>query len=397
MDIGYTPSEQTPMGPHRGLPSRGAGVLINHRDVRLFEHAVQGFVRTNGRRTKGIHCGHIPPPENEADGPLWSKGDWRMRLRVTYKRHDPEILMGKRVVQSHGCPIFHTSGVCLSHGYLKGGHFPHLLSAIYPATTAISLFTLLKTPYRILMSCLGDANDTNFYSASSASGELELYPFTEPLPDGWCAVEWPSPPTNPQATVSHGKYLGNSFIEWHLTCESPEPATSATSCTTNIDGYGQPSYTEEHWPATGYQAEPHHPGFLGWDDSFTCTADSETSTAAQTSTSGKHLRCLRISENLSTHLLQTVPFDYFEGNQSWPSTSMSHTVSAVIQSTRCAHIDTFSTGRPTLSAQNPSLGENRAGSSGAAQTIQNILCSHERVRERRGGTINPDSLAYPIC
>ena len=184
------------------------------------------------------------------------------------------------------------------------------------------------------MTCLGDANDTSFHSASSASGELELYPFVEPLPDGWCVVEWPGPPTDLPDTVSHGEYLSNSFIEWRLTCEIPESTASVDSHTTHIGGYDQPSYTEGYWTGVGFQAaELHYPGSSGWDDSFTGTADSETSTATETSTSCEHLRSLRISEKLSTHWLRTAPFNYSEDNRTWPSTSTSYPVSAAIQST----------------------------------------------------------------
>lgn len=146
------------------------------------------------------------------------------------------------------------------------------------------------------MTCLGNADDASFYSGSFASGKLELYPFVEPLPDGWCAVEWSGPPINFQATVSHGKYLSNSFIEWRLTCESPESTALAKSYTTHTEDYGQPSYTKGYWPGVDYKANLPHPGSLGWDGCFTSTAGSETSTVTKTSTSGKQLRSLKIRE-----------------------------------------------------------------------------------------------------
>ena len=68
------------------------------------------------------------------------------------------------------------------------------------------------------MTCLGDRNDATFYSASYPSGELELYPFMEPLPDSWCVIEWPGhaviSPSDLQAALIHGKHLGDFLFGW---------------------------------------------------------------------------------------------------------------------------------------------------------------------------------------
>lgn len=145
------------------------------------------------------------------------------------------------------------------------------------------------------MTCLGDSNDATFYSASYPSGELELYQFVDPLPDGWYVIEWPGhavrSQSDLQAAVIHGKYFGNLLFEW-LTRESPEPVGSTTSHATHIDDYNHSSYTRGYWPAA--RTEPHRSGFLGCDVFFTATAGSDISTEAPTPHDGEYLRCLGI-------------------------------------------------------------------------------------------------------
>ena len=64
---------------------------------------------------------------------------------------------------------------------------------------------------------------------------------------------------------------------------------SATSYETQANGYGQPSYTEQYWPAVGQQAQSYYSGFSGYDSYFASTVAPETSTAIPTPSSGKSL------------------------------------------------------------------------------------------------------------
>ena len=113
---------------------------------------------------------------------------------------------------------FHTTEAYLSHGYSQGVH-----PTTHPLTQLTQQYQQLRnSPFSNTLSNADDLpcdrNDATFYSASYPSGELELYPLVEPLPDGWYVIEWPghavSSPSDLQAAIIHGKYLCDFLFGW---------------------------------------------------------------------------------------------------------------------------------------------------------------------------------------
>ncbi|KAF9645110.1 hypothetical protein BDM02DRAFT_3120800 [Thelephora ganbajun] len=175
----------------------------------------------------------------------------------------------------------------LSHGEPEG-FSPHQPDAVYSTLVTASLSTLLST---LLVSnpMAYFNNNTNFYPTSSTFGEFEEYPFLSQtldtegansqahhaLADHWSMAERSGPMVGSSTgywATANRKCRRNLFASWCLTRKFPESVVSATAYTTQVDGYGQPSYSGYQWPAVGHQAETYHPGFLSRDTSF---ADSD--------------------------------------------------------------------------------------------------------------------------
>jgi hypothetical protein len=155
-------------------------------------------------------------------------------------------------------------------------------------------------------SCFNNADNANFHSTSSASEELDTYPFLsrtssgEGVDDetfgtfahGWGMVgqsePMVGPPTGSQATANYGKYHYDKFVVGYLTRVSAEPVASASSCATKVNDYGQPTYFDHHLPTVGRQAQSQDPGLLNWDP-FASMMGSEPSTMVPAPNSGKNL------------------------------------------------------------------------------------------------------------
>ena len=165
------------------------------------------------------------------------------------------------------------------------------------------------------MAYFNGTNNASFYSTSSAFGEPDAYPLLSQMlategvgstytygafTDQWGMAEQPGPTVDSLtslATADYGKYHCIHFIGRSLTYESSESAASAASFETQTNGYGQPSYTEQYWPAVGQQTQPYHSGFSSHDIFFASTVASETSTAIPAPSSGKSLLYFETSKN----------------------------------------------------------------------------------------------------
>ncbi|KAF9646474.1 hypothetical protein BDM02DRAFT_3018631 [Thelephora ganbajun] len=143
-------------------------------------------------------------------------------------------------------------------------------------------------------------DNANFFSFSTF-GEFNEYPFLGQTlaTEGANGLPYHTPADRSNMVGSstsfwataNGKCRRDLFVGWRLTCESPESVAEATSYVPQIDGYGQPSYSDYQWPAVGHQAESYHTGFLSRGTSFAETVASEASTVAQTPSSCKSLFC----------------------------------------------------------------------------------------------------------
>ena len=119
-----------------------------------------------------------------------------------------------------------------------GGLFPHPSNAVHPTLTTTSLFTLLNTSHRIPMDYFNNADSASFYPTSSATSELDEYPFFGQISSTkdfdvqaynafascWGMTEIPCIPigasTSLQETAGHGKHCCHLFVESCLTPES---------------------------------------------------------------------------------------------------------------------------------------------------------------------------------
>ena len=118
------------------------------------------------------------------------------------------------------------------------------------------------------------------------TGEIDMYPSLGKMSavgagginnqyltsDHRSADEWTWPavgsPTSFGATNNWGECPRNRFVDWCLTCGSPEPVDSATTHTIPTDGDGQLLYAEQPWPVAGQQTQYYHPGLPNGDGSI---------------------------------------------------------------------------------------------------------------------------------
>ena len=148
---------------------------------------------------------------------------------------------------------------------------------------------------------------SNFYSAPSASGEFDGYPFLnqmsaieeanslatyDPFADPWTMLGQPEPvvdsTTSLQASAGYGKRHSNIFPDWRLTREFPEPVPSATYGTW-AGGYGHPSHFGHDWSTAGEWPQYNHSGFSSQGGSFTDLVAPETPTLISTPGSSKNI------------------------------------------------------------------------------------------------------------
>ena len=141
-----------------------------------------------------------------------------------------------------------------------------------------------------------NSNNSNFYSAPSASGEFDGYSFLnqmsaieeanslatyDPFADPWTTFMQPEPVVDStasfQASASYGKRHPTSSSTGAL-CLSLEPVASIASYETLTGGYGQLPYPGYHWPADDQWYQDYHSDFSSRDGPFVRTAASETST-----------------------------------------------------------------------------------------------------------------------
>ena len=191
------------------------------------------------------------------------------------------------------------------------------------------------------------------------------------------------------ATVSIAATFSLNGLLTHCPSESVDLATSYVAQT---DGYGQPSYSDQYWPAVGHQVQPHHTGFLSQDGSLADILASETSNVEPTPSSGENIFC---SETFGKRTEQSslVPLDYWGGNQSGPSTSTFYTVSARVRSSLCNNVNTF----PQQNVQplyQPSAGSTRAGSISTGR-FRPYGMSRARTNEHRNAEAGPSTIVPP--
>ena len=133
-------------------------------------------------------------------------------------------------------------------------------------------------------------NTYQFLDQTSATEEASYEGQYGTFTDGRCAFELPEftvgSSTSLPATAGHGKNHCNLSVDWCLMLESLEPLAPTT---TNIDGYNQPSYSDDYWPEVGRQAPSHYSGSSSQDLSSAGTAVLEPSAAVPTLSSGKCL------------------------------------------------------------------------------------------------------------
>jgi len=189
------------------------------------------------------------------------------------------------------------------------------------------------------------ANDANPYFTSSTDEELDPYPVLSQISAGewadipvlntftygWGMIDQPGPtagsPTGPLPTTSCGKYYCSLFVVRCLTRVPAEPAAPASSHTTQVDGYAQPIYPDNHWPAVDQQTRLCHSDFLIQDGSFASTLESEASTVVPNPSSGESSLHQNF-EDLGTYGSRTVSLDYWGMNEGGPATSTFYVVSA---------------------------------------------------------------------
>jgi len=155
------------------------------------------------------------------------------------------------------------------------------------------------------------------------------------------------------------------------------------------DCYGQPSHSDQYWPAVGHQVQPHRTGFLSQDDSLAEMLASETSTMVPAPSSGENICCIETFVK-RTKQSSLVPFDYWGENQSGPSTSTFSTVSFRVRLSLCDNFNTF----PQQNVQplyQPSTGANRTGLISTAR-FQPYGMSHSRTNEYGYAEAGPSTM-----
>lgn len=146
-----------------------------------------------------------------------------------------------------------------------------------------------------------DYNNVNFFPTSFAPEEADWYPFLgqtsaieesgnhlfNTLANGWGMEDQLGPmassSTSLQATAGYGEHYCNLFVDWCLMLKSPEPLPPVIE----NNGYPQPSYSSNYWPAIGQQTQYHHSGCLGWNVPFAGAVAQEASTAAPAPSSSR--------------------------------------------------------------------------------------------------------------
>ena len=189
----------------------------------------------------------------------------------------------------------------LSHG---GGAFSSPIQRHFSYAHSNFPFPNSSNAHRISMAYHNDPNNASFYSASSVSGEPDLYPFLDQtsaaeglneyartLTNQWGMIEQPGPmvgsPTSLRAAASYGRCRCDLFVDWCLTRVFPESMASATSYESRPGSYGQPQYPEWHWSPVSRWPQYNHPGFPSGDVPSASMESSEMLTATSTPSSGK--------------------------------------------------------------------------------------------------------------
>ena len=135
-----------------------------------------------------------------------------------------------------------------------------------------------------------EPNTSQFPDQTSAAGWADNQPYNT-FTDLWNMPEQSGsvvgePTKNLLATTSYGEHRRNNFTDWCLTLESPDSLAPATSYANQVDGYGQPSYSNNYWPEVG---QSYHSGPPNQEFSFGNTVVSEPSTVTPALGSGKSL------------------------------------------------------------------------------------------------------------
>ena len=165
------------------------------------------------------------------------------------------------------------------------------------------------------MAYFNNTNNTNFYPAPSASGELEAHPFLshtsaaeednnqmyDTSVDQWNMIRQSGPVVgsraNLRATAGYGKCCCGFFVNWCLTRESSESVVSATPYASPASGYDQQSYSGNNWSAVSQWPQHHHSGFPSQGGPFVSVIASERSTRVQIPSSGKDVFSFEISKD----------------------------------------------------------------------------------------------------
>lgn len=156
-----------------------------------------------------------------------------------------------------------------------------------------------------------DLGSTNFgYPIPSAYGGLCQYPFLgqpswvegmatqahQTLVDPWSTIPWQGPAaghsTSLLAATRHGKHHHNFSADLGLTREPLEPAAEIASSTSELNGYGQLSYTNISTPMVDRPSQSTYPDDLSQDALLAGRMmASEASSIIPGPSSGKDLLC----------------------------------------------------------------------------------------------------------
>jgi len=189
------------------------------------------------------------------------------------------------------------------------------------------------------MAYFNNTDSPSFYPISEVPGEVNFYPFlaqasaTEEVgvvgdytdttfPGWWSTIGQPGPavysPTTLLATTSNcGECHPNFLVEQCLTREPPEPVATATSYATRYNGYCQPPYPGNYWPAVGQQAQYLRPSHSSSDSPLV---------------------------SASVYQPEAVPTNYWGVNQSEPSASTYYAVGSGVRLSSRRLVDAFTQG-----------------------------------------------------
>ena len=156
-----------------------------------------------------------------------------------------------------------------------------------------------------------DFGSTNFgYPIPAAYGGLYQYPFLgqpsrvegmatqahETLVDPWSTIPWQGPAaghsTSLLAATRRGKHHRNFSADLGLTRKPSEPVAEIASLTSELDGYGQLSYTNTSTPMVDRPSQSTYPDYLSQDALLAGRVMAlETSSTIPGPSSGKDLLC----------------------------------------------------------------------------------------------------------